>query len=176
MSRVENKWNFSPDRLWSFASAGDVTVDSVLMHDAHDFWPRYVRTYAEVGNVQDVVYAERADFARRIRTKLLAIDGAKQIRDEDSVFGDFRISPLVVTAGYAWQLCSDLRSFDEPVGGIYQVAGSGADFAAGAMSALLAHGVTSAEELVKGAVLAACSSSVYCGGEMFFFNIRDIQR
>lgn len=171
-SPAMKKWNISPDRLWAFAAAGEITFDTVVLRDTQDLWPKATeRQKGGYTELLEQVHDERAAFAQRMRMKLLAVDGVQLIRDDDCFFGDFRISPLIVTPGFAWRLCSDLCSFDEPIDGVYHVEGAGADFAAGAMSALLAHGVTSAEELVKGGVAAACRSSVYCGGEMFFDNL-----
>lgn len=152
------KWNISPDRLWAFASAGEVTFDAVVLEEIGDLWPK---------KLEDVEH-ERKKFAQRIRERILAVKGVECVRDKDSIFGDFRLSPLVVTPGHAWRLCSDLRSFGEPFEGVFQTGGAGAEYATGAMSVLLASGVTSAERLVKAGVETACRSSVYCGGEMFF--------
>ncbi len=156
---TERKWNVSPDGWWAFAGAGEVAFDSVLVED--DLWP-----LGKDGPQNDPEVGRRT-LAGRMRQKLAAVDGFQLVRDEDSIFGDYRWSPLVVTEGHVWRLCSDLRSFEEPMEGAYHACGSGMDYAIGAMSALLDRGVTSAEELVRAGVGAACRLTTQCGGEVF---------
>ena len=159
------KWSLSPSGLWAFAGAGEVTFDSVLLEEAGGLWP-------------DVIYPDYPDLlpetgeaglrrlAGNIRAKLDAIPGMEFVRDPDCIFGDYRFAPLVATEGAIWRACSDLRSFDGPLEGVYQAGGAGSDYAVGAMSSLLAHGVTSGEALVRAGVETACRMSTLCGGSV----------
>lgn len=158
VATATKKWNVSPDGLWAFAGAGEATFDSVLLDGGGaDLWP---------GAGEQAAFDGRAALARSMREKLSAVDGFQLVRHAESVFGDYGWEALIATDGYVWRLCSDLRSFDKPLEGVYWASGSGADYAIGAMSALVARNVTSAEELVCAGVAAACRMCTTCGGEI----------
>lgn len=161
VTNESRKWNLSPSGLWAFAGAGEVTFDSVLIDGRGELWPDLPDS---PGLRQIAVAPGLSQLAENMRAKLDAVPGMELVRDEGCIFGDYRFSPLVATEGAIWRVCSDLRSFDGPIEGVYQAAGAGSDYAVGAMSALLAHGVTSAETLVRAAVATACRMSARCGG------------
>lgn len=155
------KWNFSPSGLWAFSGAGEVTFDSILLDGPGELWPDEpappaLRRLAKMTALRQL--------AENIRAKLDAVSGMELVRDDGCIFGDYRFSPLVATEGGIWRFCSDLRSFDGPLEGVYQAAGAGSSYAVGAMSALLDHGVVSGETLVRAAVEVACRMSTRCGG------------
>lgn len=146
------KWTLSPNGRWAFAGGGSWAFDFAL-RDA-DIWP-------DVEGQFGVVL-----MAAAMRARLLGLPEFEVIRD-DEPFGDFDWSPLVVGPGGVWRINSNLWTIDSAIEGVYQAAGAGQDFAAAAMSALLAAGETSAEAFVLAGIETACRMSVWCGGEIF---------
>lgn len=153
-SEASQKINVSPCGGLAFAAAGEVTYDGVLLQSKDSIWPRKLAGDALL-----------LDLASKMRTILSASSEFELVRDEDCAFGDYRFSPVVACDGHVWRLNSNLRTFDGPFEGRYQAAGAGADFALGAMSALVATGEESGERLVREGVASACRLSRDCGGQ-----------
>lgn len=112
-------------------------------------------------------------------TAMLREHGASPKTEVDCIWPEWRWSPILATTTggadtfHVARACSGLLEVIPPREGWYQAAGCGETFAIGAMSALLARGVDSAEALARAAVNTACRCRPDCGGTIRVERLND---
>lgn len=156
------KWTLSPSGEWAISHAGAMSfigmTASIVAGD--DFvWP------ADHGDAGAIAVAT----ALRLGLQRLSRDGhgINARTDADSTVADWHYSPLLASPTGVWRCDSCLWAISPAIEDAFHAAGSGEDFALGAMSVLRRAGCSSAQRLVREAVGVASRLSATCGGEQW---------